>query len=115
MTAHDGPGTDEEGTMHDAVGAYALGVLDDADATAFEEHLAGCELCAARLDEFSGMEPLLALLADGPGARSAPEAPDGRAPGRGPPPRGRAPPPPGAPRQPPSRVTTPSTPGSTPP
>jgi hypothetical protein len=53
--------------VHDAVGAYVLGVLDDADATAFEAHLAGCDRCAAQLEEFSGMEPMLALLADGPG------------------------------------------------
>jgi Putative zinc-finger len=76
MTTHDGFGADEEGSVHDAVGAYVLGVLDDADATAFEEHLAECELCGARLEEFSGMEPMLALLADGPGrfAESGPLA-----------------------------------------
>ncbi|MFI5754423.1 zf-HC2 domain-containing protein [Streptomyces sp. NPDC051569] len=56
---------------HDAVGAYALGILDDPEATAFEEHLAGCAVCAAHLDEFTGMEPMLALLADGP------DGPDG--------------------------------------
>ncbi|MEW2548358.1 zf-HC2 domain-containing protein [Streptomyces sp. NPDC047002] len=81
MTTHDGSGADGEGSVHDAVGAYVLGVLDDADATAFEEHLAGCELCAARLEEFSGMEPMLALLADGPAAREA--APGGPGPAVG--------------------------------
>ncbi|WP_175412443.1 anti-sigma factor [Streptomyces sp. TRM64462] len=60
-----GPGSGDGATPHDAVGAYVLGVLDDADATAFEAHLAGCGLCAARLDELSGMEPMLALLAEG--------------------------------------------------
>ncbi|MER7045668.1 zf-HC2 domain-containing protein [Streptomyces jumonjinensis] len=74
MTAH------EPESVHDAVGAYALGVLDDADASAFETHLAGCEVCAAHLDEFSGMEPLLALLAEAPTGQAAPvatDAPDG--------------------------------------
>ncbi|MGW0550950.1 anti-sigma factor family protein [Streptomyces altiplanensis] len=52
---------------HDAVGAYVLGILDDADATAFEAHLAGCDHCAAQLDDFAGMEPMMALLAESPG------------------------------------------------
>jgi hypothetical protein len=50
------------------VGAYALGILDDAEATAFEAHLAGCEWCAQQLDELAGMEPMLAALADLPGS-----------------------------------------------
>ncbi|GAB7108748.1 anti-sigma U factor RsuA [Streptomyces phaeofaciens JCM 4814] len=49
------------------MGAYALGILDDAEATAFEAHLAGCEWCAQQLDELAGMEPMLAALADLPG------------------------------------------------
>ncbi|MFJ4688340.1 anti-sigma factor family protein [Streptomyces sp. NPDC091377] len=53
---------------HETVGAYALGILDDAEATAFEVHLAGCEWCAQQLDELAGMEPMLAALADLPGA-----------------------------------------------
>ncbi|MFR9797267.1 anti-sigma factor family protein [Streptomyces sp. MS06] len=53
---------------HETVGAYALGLLDDAEATAFEAHLAGCEWCAQQLDELAGMEPVLAALADLPGA-----------------------------------------------
>ncbi|MEV7287978.1 zf-HC2 domain-containing protein [Streptomyces sp. NPDC093252] len=52
---------------HETVGAYALGILDDAEATAFEAHLAGCEWCAQQLDELAGMEPMLAALADLPG------------------------------------------------
>ncbi|GAA4917631.1 anti-sigma factor family protein [Streptomyces coeruleoprunus] len=59
-------------SVHEAVGAYALGILDDADATAFEAHLAGCGLCAARLEEFAGMEPLLAMLAEPPGPAERP-------------------------------------------
>jgi hypothetical protein len=53
---------------HETVGAYALGILDDAEATAFEAHLATCEWCARQLDELAGMEPMLAALADLPGA-----------------------------------------------
>ncbi|WP_395570978.1 zf-HC2 domain-containing protein [Streptomyces sp. BK79] len=52
---------------HETVGAYALGILDDAEATAFEAHLAGCEWCAQQLDELAGMEPMMAALADLPG------------------------------------------------
>ncbi|MFJ5263518.1 anti-sigma factor family protein [Streptomyces sp. NPDC088387] len=52
---------------HETVGAYALGILDDAEASAFEIHLAGCEWCAQQLDELAGMEPMLAALADLPG------------------------------------------------
>ncbi|ANW19971.1 zf-HC2 domain-containing protein [Streptomyces clavuligerus] len=65
----------EQESAHDAVGAYALGILDDADASAFEDHLAGCETCAAHLDEFSGMEPMLALLAEAPVPAVAPAPP----------------------------------------
>ncbi|MBZ4019992.1 zf-HC2 domain-containing protein [Streptomyces purpurogeneiscleroticus] len=49
---------------HTDVGAYALGVLDAADAARFEEHLAGCDRCAAELDGLLGLGPLLADLAD---------------------------------------------------
>ncbi|WP_030250361.1 zf-HC2 domain-containing protein [Streptomyces violens] len=49
---------------HTDVGAYALGVLDAADAARFEEHLAGCDRCAAELDGLLGMGPVLADLAD---------------------------------------------------
>ncbi|MFD0414870.1 anti-sigma factor family protein [Streptomyces sp. NPDC127108] len=56
------------GDVHETVGAYALGILDDAEATEFEAHLAGCDLCARQLEEFSGMAPMLAALADFPGA-----------------------------------------------
>ncbi|MFF7384534.1 zf-HC2 domain-containing protein [Streptomyces griseoluteus] len=57
---------------HETVGAYALGILDDTEATAFETHLAGCEWCAQQLDELAGMEPMLAALADLPGTGSTP-------------------------------------------
>ncbi|WP_320776329.1 zf-HC2 domain-containing protein [Streptomyces sp. CRN 30] len=63
----DGPGD-----IHETVGAYALGILDDAEASQFEAHLAGCEWCAQQLDELAGMEPMLAALADLPGAQGSP-------------------------------------------
>ncbi|MFE9552650.1 anti-sigma factor family protein [Streptomyces sp. NPDC006692] len=64
-----------EGSLHEAVGAYALGILDDAEATAFEAHLAGCELCAAELDALAGMEPMLATLKEFPGPAAQPLRP----------------------------------------
>ncbi|MGV2921243.1 anti-sigma factor family protein, partial [Streptomyces alfalfae] len=63
----------QEENVHETVGAYALGVLDAAEATRFEAHLAGCEHCAHRLEEFSGMAPVLAALADFPAGHGAPE------------------------------------------
>ncbi|MFG2496647.1 anti-sigma factor family protein [Streptomyces sp. NPDC048441] len=69
-------GAGAQGDVHEAVGAYALGILDDAEATAFEAHLAGCEFCAHQLEEFSGMEPMLAALADFPGAGVARGVPE---------------------------------------
>lgn len=54
-------------SVHDAVAAYSLGVLDGAEATAFEAHLAGCAYCAAQLDDLAGLEPMLAALAEPPG------------------------------------------------
>ncbi|MGK5630585.1 zf-HC2 domain-containing protein [Streptomyces sp. URMC 123] len=72
----------ERNTDHEAVGAYALGVLDEADALRFEAHLADCASCARQLDEFMGLEPLLATLADAPAAIPPPDrlhtAPDPR-------------------------------------
>ncbi len=75
MTAHGGSGRPEPfGPLdrHLDAGAYALGVLDPADAAAFERHLAGCGTCAARLAEFSALEPVLADL----GRAGVPEPPD---------------------------------------
>jgi len=74
----DGPG--EPGSrretpaadVHETVGAYALGILDDAEATAFEEHLAACEWCARQLEELAGLEPVLAALAERPGPIGTP-------------------------------------------
>ncbi|MET7362677.1 zf-HC2 domain-containing protein [Streptomyces sp. NPDC005562] len=71
---HDARRDDE---LHETVGAYALGILDQADAVRFEEHLAGCGVCRHRLTEFSGMEPMLAALAAGPPGVPAPAQPLG--------------------------------------
>ncbi|MET7437354.1 MULTISPECIES: zf-HC2 domain-containing protein [unclassified Streptomyces] len=80
MSIYGGFGTGSPGSMqgsqgpneHETVGAYALGILDDAEATAFEAHLATCEWCAQQLDELAGMEPMLAALADLPGSQGTP-------------------------------------------
>ncbi|CAM5702688.1 Putative zinc-finger domain-containing protein OS=Streptomyces glaucescens OX=1907 GN=SGLAU_13380 PE=4 SV=1 [Streptomyces glaucescens] len=68
MQGSQGPQGPTGPNEHETVGAYALGILDDAEATAFEAHLATCEWCAQQLDELAGMEPMLAALADLPGA-----------------------------------------------
>ncbi|NJQ01789.1 zf-HC2 domain-containing protein [Streptomyces zingiberis] len=56
----------EPNSEHEAVGAYALGILEQSEADRFELHLAGCHYCAAQLEEFMGIEPLLAKLAETP-------------------------------------------------
>ncbi|MFF7183041.1 anti-sigma factor family protein [Streptomyces sp. NPDC008121] len=66
---------------HDAAGAYVLGILDDVDTAAFEVHLAECGLCAAHVQEFAGMESMLAMLADAGAQPTAPTAPTGARPG----------------------------------
>ncbi|MFF4280522.1 anti-sigma factor family protein [Streptomyces kronopolitis] len=45
---------------HTDVGAYALGVLDAADADRFEAHLVGCDRCAAELEQLMRLTPVLA-------------------------------------------------------
>jgi anti-sigma factor RsiW len=56
-------------STHADVGAYLLGALDEAEMTAFEEHLAGCAQCARELDQLSGLLPVLEeLRGDGIGA-----------------------------------------------
>ena len=49
-----------ESDPHIDVAAYALGLLDPAEATAFEEHLAGCDICADELESMVELEPILA-------------------------------------------------------
>ena len=40
--------------------AYVLGALSDAERARFEDHLAGCAACTARVGELSGLPALLA-------------------------------------------------------
>ena len=44
---------------HADVAAYLLAALDDAEMDRFERHLATCGTCSARLDELSGLVPVL--------------------------------------------------------
>ncbi len=44
---------------HTDVGAYSMGLLEEQDRLAFEDHLAGCAICAAELAELSSMAGLL--------------------------------------------------------
>jgi hypothetical protein len=46
-------------TAHTDVGAYSMGLLEEQDKRAFEEHLAGCPACTAELAELSPMAALL--------------------------------------------------------
>jgi hypothetical protein len=46
-------------TAHTDVGAYSMGLLEEQDRRAFEDHLAGCQACAAELAELSPMAALL--------------------------------------------------------
>jgi hypothetical protein len=46
---------------HTDVGAYSMGLLEEQDRLAFEDHLAGCPSCAAELAE---LFPMAALLRD---------------------------------------------------
>ncbi len=55
MTDRPGPGP----AVHEEVAAYALGALDEAEATRFEAHLASCDACARRLE---GFLPIVGLL-----------------------------------------------------
>ncbi|MBB5855293.1 zf-HC2 domain-containing protein [Amycolatopsis umgeniensis] len=45
---------------HTDVAAYVLGVLDQAEAYAFEKHLAGCRRCGRQVAEFASVEGALA-------------------------------------------------------
>jgi hypothetical protein len=54
-------GRGPDAAPHHDVASYALGVLTDDEATLFEQHLAGCEICARELESFL---PVVDLLAD---------------------------------------------------
>jgi hypothetical protein len=49
--------------LHQDVASYALGVLDDAEAARFEEHLADCDACAEQLES---LLPVVGLLPEVP-------------------------------------------------
>src|SRR4051794_41347652 len=67
-------------TVHTEVGAYSMGLLDERDRRAFEDHLAGCESCAAELAELSPMAALLKGVEPvGAAAGTAPRAADPQA------------------------------------
>jgi Putative zinc-finger len=60
---------------HTDVGAYAMGLLEEPDRLAFEDHLAGCPSCAAEIAQLSpmadllrGIEPVGAPAEEPPGA-----------------------------------------------
>ncbi|WP_051970662.1 zf-HC2 domain-containing protein [Kitasatospora azatica] len=57
------PDPQEQSDRHLDAGAYVLGLLDEPDRTAFEEHLAGCSRCRREVDQLGGLEPLLAEYA----------------------------------------------------
>ncbi|WP_244162661.1 zf-HC2 domain-containing protein [Amycolatopsis regifaucium] len=48
---------------HTDVAAYVLGVLDQAEAYAFEKHLKACERCGRQVAEFTSVEGALAKAA----------------------------------------------------
>ncbi|MFD9909487.1 anti-sigma factor family protein [Streptomyces sp. NPDC059063] len=58
---------------HRDAGAYALGVLDDADAFRFEDHLMDCARCRARLDELDLPVRLLRSYGPAPAPLTAPD------------------------------------------
>lgn len=67
-------------TVHTEVGAYSMGLLDERDRRVFEDHLAGCESCAAELAELSPMAALLKGVEPvGAAAGTAPRAADPQA------------------------------------
>lgn len=73
-------GADRPDAPHSDVGAYALGLLGDAEASRFEEHLAGCPRCAEELEANLAVG---ALLRDADAHGGLPDGP-GDGPGRGP-------------------------------
>ena len=59
-------------TAHTDVGAYSMGLLEEQDKRAFEDHLAGCPACAAELAELSPMAALLRGVEPAGAARDEP-------------------------------------------
>ncbi|MDT0381612.1 zf-HC2 domain-containing protein [Streptomyces sp. DSM 42041] len=66
---------------HTDVGAYALGLLTDAEASRFEDHLAGCTRCAEELEANLGLRPLLQEVASEASFGSVPSSGSGPASG----------------------------------
>jgi hypothetical protein len=62
--------------MHQLLGSYLLGGLDPAEASVFEQHLAGCAACRRELDELASLPALLDALpvADAVALTGAPSA-----------------------------------------
>ncbi|MDQ8705777.1 zf-HC2 domain-containing protein [Streptomyces sp. LHD-70] len=77
MNAYGGQEFGPGESVHESVGAYALGVLDERQTAAFEAHLAQCAYCVRELGELAGMEPMLAVLA-ADGVPAPPRAADDR-------------------------------------
>jgi anti-sigma-K factor RskA len=44
---------------HPDLAGYVLGALDPGEAAAFEQHLAGCDICRAEVDELRGLPELM--------------------------------------------------------
>ncbi|MCF6525079.1 zf-HC2 domain-containing protein [Streptomyces sp. JJ36] len=60
------PSLPEGQDRHTDVGAYALGLLSDAEASRFEEHLAECGWCGAELESLLGVGAVLDEVAQDP-------------------------------------------------
>lgn len=58
------PDPDEQARWHDAVGAYILGALPEAERIAFEDHLRDCSACQQELRALSPIATLLPRLYD---------------------------------------------------
>lgn len=56
----------EQELIHELVAAYALDALDDSERREFEDHLAGCEQCAAEVEGLSDAAAALACVPEGP-------------------------------------------------
>lgn len=76
------PGSPDPYEMYDA--AYVMGALDEADRSAYEQHLQACDACTAAVAELRGLPPLLARVqrtAADRRAASVPPMPDTLLPG----------------------------------
>ncbi|HEY2287577.1 MAG TPA: zf-HC2 domain-containing protein [Streptosporangiaceae bacterium] len=60
---------------HTDIGAYSLGLLDERDRQAFEDHLASCPSCGAELAELGRMSDLLSGLGPVPPPVDEPAGP----------------------------------------